>query len=97
MRDNRITSAEDLRSLIVFRCLEAPDWGRYAAVDANGELYMFRESISMTAMDEEEVDSIWVPTAEINDGSFSNSLYVLIYTFKQDVSKLWKESMVELA
>ena len=96
MRVDPLKALDDLRAMIAFHCMDVPTWAKYAAVDANGGLYVYGEPVVVSIMEAETVETIWIPLREQVQEGYVGSQYSHIYTFKQDISELWLNSLVEL-
>ena len=82
---------EELKNLIIFHCLDAPAWAKYAAVDMSGMLFIY--SIKPKLSPAQDLKEIW---SMPDDADVNHDEYHDIHQFKQNVIDLWQDSLVEL-
>ena len=80
---------EAFRNLIILYCLDAPEWARYAAVDGDGELYIYVEKPNlMEYNDDGDVVDMWYCTSLADDTRYIKLMNLTNID--------WKLTLVEL-
>ena len=82
-----ITMNEAFKNLMLFYCIDAPAWAKYAAVDEDGEMYV-HSNIVITAKNMNK-SGYWIPTKNgINEK--------MVHQFETPLPVNWKETLIEL-
>ena len=76
---------EDFKTLLLFYCMNAPEWANYAAVDKDGHIFVYQSQ--PCALDEDINSYLW----QYSESSISAAVGTMDMT---DID--WTKTLVEL-